>query len=168
VRVSSNGNKAFFNQVVAAFTGWVDKRNVYGKAVVFGDDMSALPTDTVEALAKFMDENKCAYKWSNGQFAIVDNTVAYHSRQPFTGRRRVFACIGLGEKEVDSSNEKHPTHNQTQLVLTSGDKMPSVGLGCWKIPKEQTAEVVYNAIANPKGYRLIDEACDYGNEKEAG
>lgn len=46
--------------------------------------------------------------------------------------------------------------------------MPSVGLGCWKIPNDQTADVVYNAIANPKGYRCIDEACDYGNEKEAG
>lgn len=45
--------------------------------------------------------------------------------------------------------------------------MPSVGLGCWKIPKEQLADVVYNAIANA-GYRCIDEACDYGNEKECG
>lgn len=46
--------------------------------------------------------------------------------------------------------------------------MPSVGLGCWKIPKEQIADVTYNAISNPKGYRLIDQACDYGNEKECG
>jgi D-xylose reductase len=45
--------------------------------------------------------------------------------------------------------------------------MPSVGLGCWKIPKEQLADVVYNAISKA-GYRCIDEACDYGNEKEAG
>eukprot|EP00122_Pirum_gemmata_P015716 Pgem_evm1s14697 len=27
VRVCSNGNKSFMNQVVAAYTGWVDKRN---------------------------------------------------------------------------------------------------------------------------------------------
>lgn len=37
VLVSSNGNKAFFNQVIAAYTGWVDKRNEFGKSVVFGD-----------------------------------------------------------------------------------------------------------------------------------
>lgn len=56
VRVSSNGNKAFFNQVIAAYTGWVDSRNEYGKAVVFGDD-SALPKDCIEDLAKFMLDN---------------------------------------------------------------------------------------------------------------
>jgi alpha-ketoglutarate-dependent taurine dioxygenase len=54
----------------------------------------------IEGLAKFMDANKCAYRWSPGQFCIVDNTVAYHSRQPFSGRRRVFAAIGKGQKEV--------------------------------------------------------------------
>ena len=44
--------------------------------------------------------------------------------------------------------------------------MPLVGFGIWKIPKETCAETVYTAIKN--GYRLIDSACDYGNEKEAG
>ena len=158
VRVSSNGNKTFFNQIIAAYTGWVDKRNVYGKAVTFGDN-TELPKDVIEDLAQFMDSNKCAYRWSNGQFCIVDNTVAYHSRQPFSGRRRVFACIGLDTKPM--------LKTQTNLVLSSGDEMPSVGLGCWKIPKEQTADTVYNAITQA-GYRCIDEACDYGNEKECG
>jgi hypothetical protein len=50
VRVGSNGRKVFFNQVVAAYTGWVDSRNEYGKAVVFGDD-SPLPKEVVEDLA---------------------------------------------------------------------------------------------------------------------
>ena len=79
VRVSSNGNKTFFNQVIAAYTGWVDKRNVYGKAVCFGDN-SPLPQEMIESLAAFMDSHKCAYRWTPGQFCIVDNTVAYHSR----------------------------------------------------------------------------------------
>ena len=99
VRVSSNGNKTFFNQVIAAYTGWVDSRNEYGKAVTFGDNTPLSP-QMIEGLAKFMDEHKCAYQWTPGQFCIVDNTVAYHSRQPFSGRRRVFAAIGLGQKEV--------------------------------------------------------------------
>jgi hypothetical protein len=157
VRAGSNGRKAFFNQVIAAYTGWVDSRNAYGKAVVFGDG-TPLPKEIIEDLAQWMFDNQCAYKWESGQFCIVDNTVAYHSRQPFSGRRRVFAAIGLGEKEVKGY--------QTHLVLTSSDKMPSVGFGCWKVPKDQCADAVYNAIKN--GYRCIDEACDYGNEKECG
>lgn len=45
-------------------------------------------------------------------------------------------------------------------------EMPLVGFGCWKVPNEKCEEMVYNAIK--AGYRLIDEASDYGNEKEAG
>lgn len=89
---------------------------------------------------------------------IVDNTVAYHSREPFQGRRRVLAAIGKGVKPVNPSF--------TTLVLSSGDRMPSVGFGCWKVPKDVCAETIYNAIAS--GYRLIDSACDYGNEIQTG
>ena len=60
VRVSSNGNKTFFNQIIAAYTACVDKRNIYGKACTFGDN-TELPRDVIEDLAKFMDDNKCAY-----------------------------------------------------------------------------------------------------------
>ena len=52
------------------------------------------------------------------------------------------------------------------FTLQSGDKMPAVGFGCWKVDKKQMPDVIYNAIK--AGYRCIDEACDYGNEKECG
>lgn len=52
------------------------------------------------------------------------------------------------------------------IQLASGAQLPTVGLGLWKIPNEQTAEMVYLAIK--AGYRHLDAACDYGNEKEAG
>jgi len=54
----------------------------------------------------------------------------------------------------------------THLTVQSGEKMPTVGFGMWKIAKDQTAEATYQAIK--AGYRLIDQACDYGNEKECG
>ena len=44
--------------------------------------------------------------------------------------------------------------------------MPSVGLGLWKIPNKDCENAVYKAIES--GYRLLDGACDYGNEKEVG
>ena len=52
------------------------------------------------------------------------------------------------------------------IELAGGGTYPSLGLGLWKIPNGQTAAVVESAIAS--GYRHIDAACDYGNEKEAG
>lgn len=48
----------------------------------------------------------------------------------------------------------------------SGARMPLVGLGTWKIPKDVAADAVRQAIE--KGYRLLDLAADYGNEKEVG
>jgi len=52
------------------------------------------------------------------------------------------------------------------LTLSSGAKMPAVGLGVWKVPKEACAATVVSAIRS--GYRHLDCACDYGNEKEVG
>lgn len=45
-------------------------------------------------------------------------------------------------------------------------RMPLIGLGLWKIDKSQVADVVVEAIR--LGYRHLDGACDYGNEKEVG
>lgn len=52
-------------------------------------------------------------------------------------------------------------------TIAVGDKrMPAVGLGIWKIDPADTARVVVDAI--DVGYRHIDSAADYGNEKQAG
>lgn len=52
------------------------------------------------------------------------------------------------------------------LKLTSGSSIPTVGLGTWDIPTTVTASIVKNAL--DRGYRLIDCATLYGNEKECG
>ncbi|KAK9717721.1 hypothetical protein K7432_006003 [Basidiobolus ranarum] len=54
----------------------------------------------------------------------------------------------------------------TVTLKTTNQAMPLVGLGTWKIPQSETAKVVENSIQN--GYRLLDCACDYGNEVEVG
>ncbi len=48
----------------------------------------------------------------------------------------------------------------------SVNTIPSVGYGLWKIPKQDCAQLIYQAIDT--GYRHIDSASDYGNELEAG
>ena len=53
----------------------------------------------------------------------------------------------------------------TQAVGTDGH-MPLIGLGLWKIDNSQVADVVVEAIRC--GYRHLDSACDYGNEKQVG
>jgi len=54
----------------------------------------------------------------------------------------------------------------TITLKRTGQKMPIVGYGLWKVTKSSTADSVYKAIKT--GYRVLDGAGDYGNEKEAG
>lgn len=155
IRVASNGRRAFCNQIVAAYTGWIDSRNEPSKAVVFADG-APMPEDAMKAVVGLMQDMQFAHPWKKGDFVIVDNSVTCHSRQPFSGGpRKVVAAIGRGKS--DTAGIPH-------FVLSSGDVMPSVGLGCWKLGNAE--EVVYRAIRD--GYRLIDSAADYGNEEATG
>ncbi|HCQ8731835.1 TPA: aldo/keto reductase [Enterococcus faecalis] len=57
-------------------------------------------------------------------------------------------------------------NNMQTITLNNGVEMPQLGFGVYQIPLEETAEAVYQAIK--AGYRLIDTASIYGNEKETG
>jgi len=52
------------------------------------------------------------------------------------------------------------------LTLSNGVAMPVLGFGVFQSPPEETAAAVEAAIAS--GYRLIDTAAAYGNEREVG
>jgi len=52
------------------------------------------------------------------------------------------------------------------LTLSSGSRMPFIGLGLWKIDPSTVGDVVHSAIQ--AGYRHFDSASDYGNEKQSG
>ncbi|CDF90269.1 related to 2,5-diketo-D-gluconic acid reductase A [Zygosaccharomyces bailii] len=51
-------------------------------------------------------------------------------------------------------------------TLINGVKIPSLALGCYDIPRGNTAEIVYQALKC--GYRHFDTAVLYGNEQEVG
>ena len=51
-------------------------------------------------------------------------------------------------------------------ISVGSGEMPAIGLGLWKIAREDTAAMVRSAIA--EDYRHLDSAADYGNEAELG
>jgi D-xylose reductase len=53
-----------------------------------------------------------------------------------------------------------------QIPLADGAAIPAVGLGLWKIDRKDAAQRVVDAVGI--GYRHLDGACDYGNEREVG
>ena len=52
------------------------------------------------------------------------------------------------------------------LTLNNGVQMPVLGFGVFQTPPDVTAQAVGTALAT--GYRLIDTAAAYGNEREVG
>lgn len=56
--------------------------------------------------------------------------------------------------------------NEKEVVLNNGVKMPILAFGVYLIPNEDTKQAVLDALE--VGYRHIDTAQMYGNEKEVG
>jgi len=52
------------------------------------------------------------------------------------------------------------------IALNNGVEMPSIGLGVFQTPPDETRSAV--AAALEVGYRHIDTAAAYGNEREVG
>ena len=80
---------------------------------------------------------------------------------------------GCGESsKVTTENVENPVAVEGQnffmedIILNSGYKMPRLGLGTWTLDDKQAENCVLHALKT--GYRLIDTARYYGNEKGVG
>ena len=84
----------------------------------------------------------------------------------------------VGKKDDESKHEEpipkqqhhYPTARESlvpSVQLPHGTRMPLLGMGLWQVPREITAQLVYDAIKEC-GVRHLDLAAAYGNEKEVG
>lgn len=92
IKVLESGTEVFFNQLIAAFMGWKDKRNQQNKVVCFGDgsEITDLDMKYVADLAELFTYD---LRWQTGDMALVDNFLVMHGRRPFAGDRKVLASL---------------------------------------------------------------------------
>lgn len=79
----------------------------------------------------------------------------------------VFFLAGCTQQIKEDAEIQDTKEDVTMYIeLNSGYKMPRLGLGTWTLKGEVCQNSVYHALKC--GYRLIDTARYYGNEKDVG
>ncbi len=92
VRKLDSGRTAFFNQLIAAFTGWKDSRNDPSKAILFGDE-TPMDVESAQQVVEWAEQLSFDVPWQVGDVAIVDNFVSMHGRRTYRGSRSLLASF---------------------------------------------------------------------------
>ena len=92
VHTLAPGRSSFFNQLIAAYCGWKDRRNDPSKSITFGDG-TPLDETAVRVAIELADELTFDIPWQEGDVALVDNLVAMHGRRTFSGTRKILASL---------------------------------------------------------------------------
>ena len=92
IRSLGDQEETFFNQLIAAFRGWEDKRNDPAKSVTHGDG-SAIDVNALNRAIEIADELTYDLSWQTGDVVLVDNFRVMHGRRPYEGKRKVVASL---------------------------------------------------------------------------
>ncbi|MGA1729949.1 MAG: TauD/TfdA family dioxygenase [Steroidobacteraceae bacterium] len=92
IRRAPSGQEVFFNQLIAAFCGWQDRRNEARRSVLYGDG-SDIPVEDLEEVARIAYAGVFDLEWQAGDVALIDNYLVMHGRRPFKGSRSVLASL---------------------------------------------------------------------------
>mmetsp|Transcript_21635 Transcript_21635/g.45172 ORF Transcript_21635/g.45172 Transcript_21635/m.45172 type:complete len:393 (-) Transcript_21635:145-1323(-) len=126
--------------------------------------MEKMPESVLQSIADFMHQHRVLHKWKKGDIMAINNQLIMHSRNPFKGPRKVFAS--LWGAPVENPTIYQPNKIPAELGYKPLNPEDPLVFGFWKVAKDICANVCYNAIK--AGYRRLDCACDYGNEREVG
>ncbi|MBA61105.1 MAG: SyrP protein [Planctomycetaceae bacterium] len=92
VKNLEDGRGVFFNQLIAAYSGFASDGESPDAAITFGDGKK-LPADMVMQACQLAEELAIDIQWQVGQMAIVDNYVTMHGRRSFSGPRKILASL---------------------------------------------------------------------------
>src|SRR4051812_47452648 len=82
-----------------------------------------------------------------------------------SGSRRGVSAAAVQDDQNRGVSERNPIADE-RVELASGTTMPLLGLGTWQAGGRRAVDAVRHALV--LGYRLVDTATMYGNEREVG
>jgi hypothetical protein len=99
-----------------------------------------------------VEDNKISYKWKKGDIFALNNRLVMHSRNAYTGARRVYAAM-FGDA-IGSDKVKRDGVGQAITDFSALSVSDPTTFGMWRLDNPE--ETVYNAIK--AGYRRFDSA----------
>ena len=100
----SDGRKAFYNQLIAAYLGWVGVKENPASALLLGDG-SAIPVAVFEDLVAMAKSLTFDLNWRDGDVALIDNRITMHGRRPYSGARRRQVWVALAAATALTADE---------------------------------------------------------------
>ena len=94
VKVLPTGEKAFYNQLIAAYRGWKGVNENPKSAITFGDG-SEFKLTQLEYVTSLTDEFTFDLCWQDGDIAMVDNHRTMHGRRSYSGDRKREVLVAL-------------------------------------------------------------------------
>ena len=141
-----NGNEKYINLNTTLPTNSYSPKHIdAGDIMLFGNN----------CLVVFYKSFDTSYSYT--KIGHIDNL-------PDLGNRNITIRFEKNNSIVSERNEFNM--NSKKVKLNNGYEMPIFGLGTWQLTGETAENSVYWAIKD--GYRLIDTAYWYGNEKNVG
>ena len=94
IKTLTDGNKSFFNQVLAASLGWKNKSSLGLPPVAFGNG-DWIREESIGRMSDAARSLTLVRKWSAGDILMVDNHRVMHGRRPFSGSKPREVLVSL-------------------------------------------------------------------------
>ena len=94
IKELKDGNKSFFNQVLAASLGW--KKNSEGdlSPVTFGNG-EEIPQSSIQIISNLASSLTLLREWKDNDILLIDNHRIMHGRKPFSGEKNREVLVSL-------------------------------------------------------------------------
>ena len=94
IKELKNGDKSFFNQVLAASLGWKKNSNDETSPVRFGNG-EEICNSNLQTISSLAESLTLLRNWKDKDILLIDNHRVMHGRKPFSGDKNREVLVSL-------------------------------------------------------------------------